>query len=464
MAKILCIDDDAGVLGTYRRALLGDGHSVVGVHNVEAALNVLSRGGIDLIIADYCMPGTNGLELLARLKRDGIDTPVIMVTGYGSIDHAVTAMKAGAIDYMTKPIDLTQLCLIVRQTLELMRLRHEREELAREDAEQRSQRRVVGESGALQRVLETIRTIAPTDASVLLEGETGTGKEVLAREIHALSGRQGHFIPVNCAALPEGLVESTLFGHEKGAFTGAHAQVKGAFESADGGTLLLDEISEMRLDLQAKLLRVLQEKEFMRIGGARKIKVDVRVIATTNRNLFEEVEKGNFRADLYYRLSVIPIRVPPLRERPDDIPLLAEFFAKRMASQLGRRVVAIAPEMIERLQSYSWPGNVRELEHTIQRAVILSKDEVLGPEAFEFTRLGLAVPTAGVVGSGPKLAAAGGANDEKHGRQIVLDTVNLAEAEEILIQHALEITGQNRTRAAKLLGITDRTLRNKLNV
>lgn len=465
MAKILCIDDDAAILGAYRRALVGDGHTVAGVTNVDAALNVLSRGGVDLIIADYRMPGASGLDFLARLKRDGVDTPVIMVTGHGSIDHAVTAMKAGAIDYVIKPIEMTQLCLIVRRTLELVRLRHETEVLREEDTVRHTQRRIIGKSDALVRVLETIRTIAPTDASVLLQGETGTGKEVLAREVHAQSGRRGRLIPVNCAALPEGLVESTLFGHEKGAFTGAHTQVKGAFESADGGTILLDEISEMRLDLQAKLLRVLQEKEFTRIGGVRNIKVDVRVVATTNRNLFEEVENGNFRADLYYRLSVIPIRVPALRERPEDISLLAEFFAKRVASQLGRRIVAIAPEVVEQLQSYDWPGNVRELDHTVQRAVLLGKDEVLGPQDFEFTRLGLAVPVAGAAGLGPTVAATTvGASGGDDSRQIILDTVNLAEAEEVLIQRALEITEQNRTRAAKLLGITDRTLRNKLNV
>src|SRR5690606_3377973 len=276
----------------------------------------LARGEIDLVVSDYRMPGGTGRELLQEMEERGYDVPPVMVTGYGSIEHAVTAVKAGAVDYVTKPIRPKQLELVVSQALEFTRLKRENAALRHRVAELGVEREIIGESPALKRILETIRTVAATRATVLLQGESGTGKELLARAVHTLSDRRdGPFISVNCAALPENLVESTLFGHEKGAFTGAIRQVKGAFERAHRGTLLLDEISEMRLDLQAKLLRVLQEQEFERVGGTTPVRVDVRIVATTNRDLADEVAKGSFREDLYYRLNAIPIHVPPLRER-----------------------------------------------------------------------------------------------------------------------------------------------------
>jgi transcriptional regulator with PAS, ATPase and Fis domain len=297
---------------------------------------------------------------------------------------------------------------------------------------------------------------------VLLQGESGTGKELLARTLHNLSDRRdGPFVSVNCAALPENLVESTLFGHEKGAFTGAVKRVRGAFERAHRGTLLLDEVSEMRPDLQAKLLRVLQERELERVGGHETIEVDVRVIATTNRDLAHEVAVGTFREDLYYRLSVVPVRVPPLRERMDDVPRLVRYFTERTARDTGKAVPEIAADTMELLQRYHWPGNVRELAHAVERAVILSPGATLGPEAFDPARFGLAFATRqGGPGQGPVPSSRGAPSAEG---PVFLDTLDIRAAEERLIERALQQTDQNRTRAAELLGISVRTLRNKLN-
>jgi DNA-binding NtrC family response regulator len=405
------------------------------------------------------------------LQREGYDIPVIMLTGYASIEHAVASIKAGAIDYITKPVRPQQLELAVEQALEYVRLRRENDTLRREVMELRNEKQIVGDSAAIRKILQTVATAAPTRATILLQGESGTGKELFARAIHEQSDRRDRpFIKLNCAALPEGLIESALFGHEKGAFTGAIKRVEGAFERAHRGTLLLDEISEMRLDLQAKLLRVLQEQEFERVGGTSPIKVDVRIIATTNRDLAAEAAAGHFRQDLYYRLSVIPVSIPPLRDRPDDIPVLAYRFAMRTADEIGKKLEGISPEAIALLQRYQWPGNVRELQHVIERAVILSTDPVLQPHALEGERFGLthtiasgrsrlpvavAAPLDGVPNNGD-----GGAADPM---SITLRTLNVAEAEAALIERALVVADNNRTRAAELLGISVRTLRNKLN-
>src|ERR671929_342111 len=324
MATILYVDDEPAVGMIVEDTLRKAGHETLGARHVPEALHLLERNAVDLIVSDYRMPGITGLEFLSMLQREGYDVPVIMLTGHASIEHAVASIKAGAVDYITKPVRPTQLELAVDQALELVRLRRENEALRREMMEVRNERQIIGDSIAIRRALQSIATAAPTRATVLLQGESGTGKELFARAIHDLSDRRDKpFIKLNCAALPEGLVESALFGHERGAFTGAVKRVEGAFERANRGTLLLDEISEMRLDLQAKLLRVLQEQEFERVGGTTPIKVDVRIIATTNRNLGAEAAAGRFRQDLYYRLSVIPMSIPPLRERVDDIPLLA---------------------------------------------------------------------------------------------------------------------------------------------
>jgi transcriptional regulator with GAF, ATPase, and Fis domain len=348
----------------------------------------------------------------------------------------------------------------------------------------RNERQIIGDSPSIRRIMQTVSMAAPTRATVLLQGESGTGKELFARAIHDQSERRDKpFIKLNCAALPEGLIESALFGHEKGAFTGAIKRVEGAFERANRGTLLLDEVSEMRLDLQAKLLRVLQEQEFERVGGTSPIKVDVRIVATTNRDLAMEADHGTFRQDLYYRLSTIPVLIPPLRDRPEDIPVLALRFAMRVAAELGKKIDGLSPDALEALQQYPWPGNVRELQHVIERAVILTPDPIIQPHCLEGTRFGLAHslgapnmrPRAFAppgMGSGPVLAVSGAmvapgapgvGGAPAAGSGIALTSLNVADAERVLIQHALQASDNNRTKAAELLGISVRTLRNKLN-
>ncbi len=489
MATILYVDDEPAVGLILEDSLAQAGHTAVGARSVPEALQVLERGGVDLIISDYRMPGLTGLEFIQLLTREGYDIPLIMLTGHASIEHAVASIKAGAIDYITKPVRPQQLELAVDQALEFVRLRRENEALRKEVMQFRNERQILGDSAAIRRILQTVSMAAPTRATVLLQGESGTGKELFARAIHDQSERRDKpFIKLNCAALPEGLVESALFGHEKGAFTGAIKRVEGAFERANRGTLLLDEISEMRLDLQAKLLRVLQEQEFERVGGTAPIKVDVRIIATTNRDLAMEADHGTFRQDLYYRLSTIPVLIPPLRERPEDIPLLALRFAMRVAAEMGKKIEGLSPDALAALQSYPWPGNVRELQHVIERAVILTPDPIIQPHCLEGTRFGLAhslgsanmrprafatpgqgaapvlaVSEAAAAPGAPGVAASPAGMTTPASGAIALASLNVADAERVLIQHALAAADNNRTKAAELLGISVRTLRNKLN-
>ena len=471
MSSILCVDDDPSIGLILEDTLERAGHKTVTARNVPEALQILSQGGVDLIISDYRMPELTGLEFLEILGREGLEIPLIMLTGYASIEHAVASIKAGAIDYITKPVRPPQLELAVDQALEFVRLRRENDALRREVMEFRNERQIVGESHAIRRALQTVGMAAPARATVLLQGESGTGKELFARAIHNQSDRRDlPFIKLNCAAFPEGLVESALFGHEKGAFTGAIKRVEGAFERANRGTLLLDEISEMRLDLQAKLLRVLQEQEFERVGGTTPIRVDVRIIATTNRDLAAEAAAGRFRQDLYYRLSVIPLRIPPLRERIDDIPLLALRFAMRTAAELKKEIVGLTPDAIDLLQRYPWPGNVRELQHAVERAVILSTESSLGTQLFEGQRFGLMTPRlegAPIVAAAQARFGSTGMMPNGNGSSghapVVLHSLDIDEAEQALIARALEVSGGNRTRAADMLGINVRTLRNKLN-
>ena len=457
MANILFVDDEPAIGLILQDTLERLGHQATGATNVPEALAALAQRDIDLIISDYRMPGMSGLDLLELLRDEGRDIPLIMLTGHATIEHAVAAIKAGASDYITKPLQTEQLEHAVNQALELTRLKRENQALRQEVMEIRAEREIVAKSAVMRRVLQTVSTAAPTRATVLLQGESGTGKELFARSIHDQSDRRDRaFVKLNCAAMPEGLVESALFGHEKGAFTGAIKRVEGAFERANGGTLLLDEITEMRLDLQAKLLRVLQEQEFERVGGTTTIKVDVRIVATTNRNLEQAVESGEFRRDLFYRLSVLPIPIPPLRERSEDIPLLAHHFAQRAAADQGREITAIAPDAIALLQRYDWPGNVRELQHAAERAVILTPGPVLMASSFEPIRVSVTGRKSPFLG-----VAIGPASDKSDG-SVMLTTLNIDEAETVLIERALQATGGNKTKAAELLGLTDRTLRNKL--
>ncbi|MGH7579214.1 MAG: sigma-54-dependent transcriptional regulator [Gemmatimonadales bacterium] len=450
-ASILCIDDEPAVGVILEHTLTRAGHRPVLVSSVEEALRIIAGTPVDLIIADYRLPGLTGLDLLSRLDKEGHKIPVIIMTGYSSIEHAVMSIKSGAIDYLTKPIQAETLEIAVRQALEVVRLRRENESFRQELVKIRGSRSLIGDSDAFRRIMEVVETVAASRATVLLQGESGTGKELFARAIHEQSPRAGEpFITVNCAALPEGLVESALFGHEKGAFTGATVRSAGAFERAHGGTLLLDEISEMRLDLQSKLLRVIQEQEFERVGGHRPIQVDVRLIATTNRDLKAEVDEGRFRGDLYYRLNVIPIRAPSLRERTDDIPRLVHHFVTRSAELHGGTPPTIGPDTLEVLQRYAWPGNVRELANAVERAVILCRGDTLQPTDFDQQiRDAASHPQRPAIVPDP-------------GRADALD-YNLDALERLAIQRALAATGGNRTRAARLLGISERTLRNKLN-
>lgn len=447
MPSILCIDDEPAVGVVLENALHQLGHQTVLSSSVEEGLKNLARQPFDLVISDYRMPNATGLDLLERMREQGYDVPVIIMTGYSSIENAVLSMRHGAVDYLSKPLRQEALRLAVTHAVELVQLRRENERYRREITSLRGPGSIIGESAPVQELLQTVATVAPTRATVLLEGESGTGKELLARAIHEQSGRSGQFVTINCAALPEGLVESALFGHERGAFTGATARTQGAFERAHGGTLLLDEISEMRLDLQAKLLRAIQEQEFERVGGSQSIRVDTRIVATTNRNLLQEVEAGRFRRDLYYRLSVVPIRTPPLRERRDDIPALVEYFVGLVAGQIGVRPPVVPPETMDGLARHAWPGNIRELANAVERAVILSRGGRLTLQAF-------GLPDVAASAAAPAAPVDGVASEP------ILD---LRLLEEQAIARALEATGGNRTRAAKLLGISERTLRNKLN-
>jgi DNA-binding NtrC family response regulator len=467
MARILHVDDEPEVGAVVNGALTRAGHTAIGVQTAAQVLQTLARENIDLIISDYRMPGFTGLELLELLRGEGYDIPLIILTGYGSIEHAVAAVKAGAIDYLTKPIRGQQLELAVNQALEFVRLRRENESLRQEVLELRNENQIIGDSPVFRRIMQTVSQVAPSRAAVLLQGESGTGKELLAREIHERSERRDRpFIRLNCAALPDGLIESALFGHERGAFTGAIKRTEGAFERANGGTLLLDEISEMKLSLQPKLLRVLQEQEFERVGGTVPIRVDVRVIATTNRELAAEAAAGTFRQDLYYRLAVVPIELPPLRDRPEDIPTMALRFATRCAMESGKEITSISPEALQLLMDYPWPGNVRELQHAVERAVILSREPVLLPHVFSGQRVTSTSHLALAVKPSRTSTFAdwrGTVSGQTPPNGIVLDTLKVEDAERALIQRALEMTGDNRTRAATLLGISVRTLRNKLN-
>jgi DNA-binding NtrC family response regulator len=461
VARVLVVDDEAIVRGTTVRMLERAGHEPVAVEGVADALQLLRRERVDVVVSDWQMPSLDGFDLLELMKVEGLTAPVVMVTGFGGVANAVAAIKAGAVNYLLKPFQSEELELALAQVLSVAKLREENVALLREVNTRRGQVEIVGESFALLKLMESVAAAARSRATVLLQGESGTGKELLARAIHDQGDRREKpFVRINCAALPEGLIESTLFGHERGAFTGALKRSLGAFERANGGTLLLDEISEMRLDLQPKLLRVLQEREFDRLGGAGPVNVDVRVIATTNRDLAADAVAGRFRQDLYYRLSVFPIMVPPLRDRRDDIPLLAYRFAARAAADAGKSFHGFAPDALELLREHSWPGNVRELQHAVERAVILCTEATLPAHLFAPVKSEL---RPGAEHAMSRRTAHGAANEDPGTHTLVLPTLDLMDIERQVIDHALSLSGGNRTRAAALLGIDVRTLRRKLN-
>jgi len=373
---ILIVDDEAGVRSSLAGVLGDEGYAVEAVASGEACLDQVAREPVDLIVLDIWLPGIDGLTTLERLRERGVDAAVVMISGHGNIESAVRAIKMGAFDFIEKPFSLEKTVLVVSNALRQRSLEVENRALrARIDRDST----MVGESPAMQQLREVIARAAPTHGRVLIYGENGTGKELVARAVHALSlRRQGPFVEVNCAAIPEELIESELFGHVRGAFTGAVADRRGKFEAAGGGTLFLDEIADMSLKTQAKVLRALQEQVIDRVGGSTSVKVDVRVIAATNKDLPAEIRTGRFREDLYFRLNVVPIAVPPLRDRDDDIPRLAEHFLALFAREYGRRPKTLDAGALAALRGYPWPGNVRELRNVIERLMIMVPGDVIG--------------------------------------------------------------------------------------
>ena len=443
-ASVLVIDDEQLMRDFVKETLTRAGCKVALAPDGKTGIDVLEKEPIDLVVTDLKMPQMDGLEVLRQVKTGFPGVNVVIMTAYATVETAVSALKAGAIDYIMKPFTPDEIEVVVEKALEHRRLQEENLYLRSELNEIYNFEQMVGKSKAMLAVYEQIRKVAPSRATVLICGETGTGKELVARAIHFTSPRRNKpFIKINCAALSAGLLESELFGHEKGSFTGAHRRKIGRFELADEGTLLLDEISEMNADLQAKLLRVLQEREFERVGGSTPIGVDTRIVSTTNRNLPEAVESGAFREDLFFRLNVVPIHLPPLRERKEDIQLLADLLLRKFSRENGRRVEKVSPETVKMLLEHSWPGNVRELENCMERAVVLSEGDVLQQEHFSF-------------GPVPLKKDRDDGFTVPHG-----STVD--EAARILIEDTLARCNNNRTRAAKSLGISVRTLRNKLH-
>jgi DNA-binding NtrC family response regulator len=438
---VLVVDDEERIARALARALREEGHEAVSATSAREAEDLLLRRSFDLLVVDNRMPERSGLELVRDLtsRLAASERPqIVMMTAHATIENAIEAMRLGAYDYLQKPFEIEELLVVARKAIDHQRLSRQHRYLLAERDEEFDHYGIVGRSAAIRELVRQIELVAQARSTVLITGETGTGKELVARAIHARSAeREMPLIKVNCAAIPEALLESELFGHAKGAFTGAVAAKRGRFALADGGTLFLDEIGTMGPALQAKLLRVLQEREFEPLGSERTEHVDVRVVAATNRDLMRMVSEGTFQQDLYYRLSVIPLALPPLRERPEDLPLLVEHFLRKHAGRLGRPVPELGPETIAALQRYAWPGNVRELENTIERAIVLCPGPRIGAEAVS------------LLGAGPAQAPA-------------LPTPRIREnvewAERESVRAALAQAGGVKKRAADILGISQRAL------
>jgi DNA-binding NtrC family response regulator len=441
-AHILVVDDEINIRGALVTMLGKKGHQVRGVATAEEGLVQLEAAPAELVITDLRMPGIGGMEFLCRLKDTWPDTEVVVMTAYGSIDTAVEAMRLGAYDYLTKPIDRERFPIVVDKALERHALTTENKQL-RDRLETRTRfDQMVGESEPMQRVYSLVEMVADSDVTVLLTGESGTGKELISRAIHHKSPRaDGPFITLNCGALPDNLFESELFGYEKGAFTGAMATKMGRFELADGGTLLLDEVGELSLKSQVDFLRVLETKEFRRLGGTKLLRVDTRIIAATNRNLEEAVKQGDFREDLYYRLNVVPIRLPPLRDRADDVPLLVDRFLAECSAQHHREPKDVSREAMRLLRLYGWPGNIRQLRNLMERLVVTVKDSMIQPE---------------------HLPEEIQASKEDARTMVVTLGTSLDQLEREVIQRTLTEITNHREKAAKLLGISLRALQYKI--
>ena len=447
--RILIIDDSEDVCAHLAEYLRAEDYEVETSTDGAASISLLESNFYDIVLTDLKMPGVDGMEILRYLKEHAPESICIILTGYGTIKNSVEAIKLGAFDYLTKPVKLDEILITVQRALEHRDLKRENVNLRNQLKKKYQFENIIGDNEKIQKIFETIEKVADTDSTILILGESGTGKELIAKAIHYNSyRREGPFVPVNCAAIPSELLESELFGHEKGAFTNAIRTRIGRFELANGGTLFLDEIGDMSPNLQSKLLRVLQERQFDRVGGIKTIKIDIRVIAATHQNLKKTVEEGKFREDLYYRLNVIPIEVPPLRKRVSDMPLLIHHFINQFNKSKNRQIQDLEPEALKRLMQYHWPGNVRELENVIERVVILSNKEIITvedlPEKFQSPQeTGHMVPE-GIPEEG-----------------ISLDTA-VSEFEKALILQALNKTGWVKNKAAQLLNLNRTTLIEKI--
>ncbi len=434
--RLLVVDDERNIRRALEKFFKQKGFYVETARSYEEAVSRLQQNNFDLVLTDMRLPGRSGLELLKWIKHHSADVPVVVITAYGSIENAVEAMKAGASNYITKPVDLTEIFAIVRHTLI-----HSGHIGVAETAEKPNYG-IIGQSRAIKEIMAIIEAVSTSRSTILITGESGTGKELVARAIHSASARKGPFVPINCAAIPSELIENELFGHEAGAYTGATTTKRGKVEIANGGTLFLDEIAEMPIQMQVKLLRFIQDREFYRVGGTLPLSSDCRIIAATNKDIEEEVTGGRFREDLYWRLNVIHIHVPPLRERMEDIPKLAMSFLRRFAEENHKLVTGIEETAMEALMRYKWPGNVRELENVIERAVVLTKGQTI-------TLSDLPHRISKV-------------DNTYYTDLALLSSMKLSEIEKAAVIRALQEENWNQTRAAKRLGITRRQLRTKM--
>jgi len=444
MATVLIIEDEAKMRRLLELNLAEDGLTTLSAGDAESGLRLLHENSVDLVLTDLKLPGMSGVEFLHAAREYNATLPVVVMTAFGSVETAVEAMKAGASDYVLKPFSLAEMRMVVRKELDVRNLREENRSLREALGQRYSHPNIVARSPKMQEVLSTVERVAPSNATVLLGGESGVGKDLIARAIHEKSRRaRGPFVKINSTAIPENLLESELFGYERGAFTGAVASKPGKFELADKGTLFLDEIGDVPPATQVKLLRVLQEREFERLGGTKTVKVDVRLIAATNRDLREALEQGTFREDLYYRLNVVPIEIAPLRERKEDIPDLVQLFVARFAAESGREFSGVSPRAMQMLTAHYWPGNVRELQNVMERACALAKGPVLDADDIHL-EVRAAKPSSGDIPFLP-------------------EGLTLEEYENDLVRQALHRAHGNKSQAARLLGLTRNALRYRLS-
>jgi len=437
---VLIVDDDHAHRTMLRTLLTGWGYAIVEADDGDVAIEMVHEQPFDLILMDIRMIKVSGLEALMKIKEFNPSIPIILMTAYSSVETAVDGLKKGAYDYLTKPLDFDELRLVIERAMDHTRLREENRLLRESLGVHFDRHNIIGRSAPMERLLETVGQVSLAEATVLITGESGTGKELIAGAIHFNSPRKDKsFVKINCAAITETLLESELFGHEKGSFTGADRRKEGKFRYADGGSLFLDEVSEMSVAMQVKLLRVLQEREFTRVGGNEVIKIDVRVIAATNKNLLEEIDTGRFRDDLFYRLNVINLNVPPLRERKEDIPLLAHHFLTMFSEKNNKQIQGFTPQAMDRMLKYEWPGNIRELMNVVERAVVLSRSQYLDEHNLSLME-----------------------KPEFYSKEVVPGNTSLEEVEKATVLKTLEATGGNKSEAARRLGITRRTLHQKL--